>query len=309
MWLSCDTLLRFIGSLSLISFSPISLTRIAKRQEPAAFGETLPPLHVNLGSRGWVQTGSKYEKVWRSYQIKTIYDWQGIGMNAWDIPMYSSAMAGRLVGLTSGRVRRWLKGYEFAYSVGAGEIRKRHQEPVVRPSRVRETGYASFLNLVDLLFVKKFLDHGLSLQKIRRALIEAREIVGGYHFAHRNFFTDGKDVYLQVAEDGEALLELLSRGQWVIAPIIQQLAHQIVFDEPTGLAERWYPLGPEGLVVLDPRILFGRPSLVGRGVPTAAVYDFFVGEKENVKRVCSWMDLDEREVEVAVKFERRLAAA
>jgi len=89
-----------------------------------------------------------------------------------DRPSYPAAEAGRLVGLAAGRVRRWLKGYGYNYGDSL-----RHQPPVVQ--RNEPTGsYASFLDLVDLLFVKRFLDHGVSLQRVRRALDEAREILG-----------------------------------------------------------------------------------------------------------------------------------
>jgi uncharacterized protein (DUF433 family) len=169
--------------------------------------------------------------------------------------------------------------------------------------------YASFYDLIDLLFVKKFLDYGVSLQRIRKALKEAEELIGGHHFAQRSFFTDGRNIYLKVKNDADALLELLSGGQWVIAPIIRQLAHRIDFDQPTGLAQRWYPLGPKGLIVLDPRISFGKPTLRGRGIATANVYDLFLGENESIGRVCSWMNLKNKEVEAAIKFERFLAAA
>ena len=51
------------------------------------------------------------------------------------------------------------------------------------------------------------------------------------------------------------------------------------------------------------------PSLVGRGVSTANVYDLFLGEGETLDHVSSWMNLEEREVRAAVKFERHLATA
>ena len=230
-------------------------------------------------------------------------------MYVWDIPMYAAPMVGRLAGLSIGRVRRWLQGYDYTYLAGRlDELRAGHQEPVVRRAKATDSTYASFLDLIDLLFVKKFLDHGVSLQRIRKALYEAEELIGGHHFAQRSFFTDGRNIYLQVKENADALLELLSGGQWVIAPVIMELAHQIDFDMPTGFAQRWYPLGPNGLIVLDPRISFGKPTLVGRGVATANIYDLFLGEGENVKSVCSWMNLERKEVQAAVTFERQLAA-
>ncbi len=207
------------------------------------------------------------------------------------------------MGLNPARVRRWLKGYDYVH---AGSVR--HQGPVVRRQGAHSTSYASFLDLVDLLFVKRFLDHGVSLQRVRAALQEAFEILGTSRALRETFFTDGSDIFLKVQHKGDAILELLSGGQWTIAPLIQQLSAQIEFDSPGGLARRWYPLGRGRPVVLDPSVCFGRPVLVGRGVATANVYDLFRAEHERVEAVRSWWDLTEREVKAAIEFERKLAA-
>ncbi len=231
-------------------------------------------------------------------------------MYAWDIPRYTPTEAGRLAGLKPDRVRRWLRGYEYMYApAGTDEAQKVRQEPVVRRDGALQSSYASFLDLIDLLFVKRFLEHGFRLQKIRRALAEAESIVGGHHFAQRCYFTDGKNIYLQV-KDGAAenLLELLSGGQWVIADVIKHFAQQVDFDEKTGLAEKWFPYGKQGRIVLDPRICFGAPTIVQRGVRTANVYDLYQAETQNVTEVASWMSLGSADVEAAVTFEKALAA-
>ena len=113
-------------------------------------------------------------------------------------PSYTVAEAGRLVGLTAERVRRWLRGYEYSYGDAV-----RGQPPVVLQGRGPPSPYASFLDLVDLLFVKRFLDHGVSLQKVRRALDEAREVLGTNHFARQTFFTDGGAIFLRLKEGAQ----------------------------------------------------------------------------------------------------------
>ncbi len=219
-----------------------------------------------------------------------------------DRPSYPAAEAGRLVGLTATRVRRWLSGYGYVYGDNV-----RHQPPVLQ-HREAAGSYASFLDLVDLLFVKRFLDHGISLQRVRMALDEAHRILGTRHFARQTFFTDGGNIYLQVRESGKAILELISGGQWVIAPVIRQLAEQIEFQSPEGLARRWYPLGRGKPVVLDPFVSFGAPSIAGRGVKTANIHDLFVAEHRDLGAVRAWWDLTNAEVEAAVEFEVGLAA-
>lgn len=223
-------------------------------------------------------------------------------------PSYTVAEAGRLVGLTAERVRRWLRGYQYSYGDAV-----RGQPPVVPQGRGRAGTYASFLDLVDLLFVKRFLDHGVSLQKVRRALDEAREVLGTNHFARQTFFTDGGAIFLRLREGaqkglGDAIPELMSGGQWVIAPVIRQLARQIDFGSPEGLATRWHPLGRGRPVVLDPNVSFGAPSIAGRGVKTINVHDLYMAEGENLEPVRIWWGLTDTEIRAAVDFERQLAA-
>ena len=220
------------------------------------------------------------------------------------MPRYYNAEAARLVHISKERVKRWLEGYVYDYA-----DERRRQKPVIR-KRSQDPIYpthASFIDLVDLLFVKQFLDMGISLQKLRSALKEAKEILGKDHFAHESFFTDGSNICLMVKDQGEAIRELLSGGQWVISEIIQQMARRIDFDETTKIARRWFPNEGEGLVVLDPRYSFGRPIIEKKGITTENIFDLYVAENENLQAVCEWMDLTPKETEAAIRFEKSLA--
>src|SRR4030042_4021266 len=141
-----------------------------------------------------------------------------------ETPMYPPSMAGRLVGLPYYTAYRWLRGYKFSYEVQKGEkTKKTHQRPVIKG---KDSRYATFLELIDLLFVKNFLKQpNISLQKIRQALIEIEKILGDSHFARKKFFSDGKNIYMEIKDrqgEGKNIMQLLSGGQWVIAPVIEK---------------------------------------------------------------------------------------
>lgn len=227
-----------------------------------------------------------------------------------DTPIYNASFVAKLIGISTSRVRRWLQGYDYTYTIGFNqEIRKGHKDPILNRSTAFKESYASFLDLIDLLFVKQFLNYGISLQKIRKALSEAEKIIESHHFAQSCFFTDGENIYLQVKNNADALLDLLSNGQWVIPEIIKKLSYQIAFNKSTKLAQRWYPLGKDGLIVLDPQISFGNPTILGKGITTTVIYDSYIAEKRRIKSVCIWLDLKSEEVQAAIKFEEMLNAA
>lgn len=234
--------------------------------------------------------------------LTTIQEWEF--EEQFNVPIYFTAETARLVGISRYRVRRWLEGYEYDCVSG-----RRRQRPVVRKGWQDQVyyNYASFLDLVDLLFVKQFLDYGLSLQKLRKAFDEAKEILGTNHFARQSFFTDGKNICLQVKDKGDAILELLSDGQWVISDVIKLLAHQIDFDKSSELARRWFPIEGSRIIVLDPMVSFGRPIIAEKGITTESIYDLFIAEGEKMRPVCDWMALEFKEVEAAVEFEVSLA--
>jgi uncharacterized protein (DUF433 family) len=220
-------------------------------------------------------------------------------------PIYEPAEVARLVGLTASRVRRWLFGYQ--YRVGADK-REKKQVPVIHRRNTDRYRYASFLDLIELLSVKSFLDKGFSLQRVRRACDEAASVLSDDHpFARRRFFTSGREIYLefQNRRDAANLLQLLTDGQWVIEPIIREFAEQIDFDLDSELAAKWWPLGKNEHVVLDPLVSFGAPSIVGRGVKTANVFDLYRAERQKSEVVARWMSLTLTEVEAAVRFETK----
>jgi DNA-binding transcriptional MerR regulator/uncharacterized protein (DUF433 family) len=227
-----------------------------------------------------------------------------------DRPRYTQAETARLVGMSPSRIRRWLQGYEYEYEIEHGSVSVHgSQEPVVEPAKSQGVVYASFLDLVDLLFVKQFLEHEFSLQKVRLALDEVQQRLGVKHFAREDFFISGSEIFLRMKEtEGENILALLTGGQWAIPDVIKQLGKKIDFHEATGLARRWYPLWPDKIVVIDPLVSFGRPAILGRGLATHNVYDFFKAENESLPIVCSWMQIKETEAQAAIQFEQKLAA-
>jgi len=222
--------------------------------------------------------------------------------NILDAPAYSAAEASRLVDMKPWTVRRYLQGYEYDY-----ESWHKMQPPVVKGDSKFET-YASFLDLIDLLFVKELLKRGFGLPTLRIALDEARELLGSPHFCQSAFFTSGsQNISIKLPKDG-TIIKLMTGGQYVIPSIVASLSNKLDFEEITryGFARRYYPKGLDGQIVIDPEISFGRPVIKGTGIPTTSIYDLFLGEGEKYKPVGNWFSLPISKVKAAVQFEHSL---
>ena len=109
-----------------------------------------------------------------------------------------------------------------------------------------------------------------SPQTIRRVATKLRTRHGVDHpFAMNNRFrTDGKSIFMEATEDESALQTLnLMNDHFVMSPVIEQsLFEQIFYVD--DLARRWRPYAATPLVLIDPKVAFGKPIIDGYWVPT-----------------------------------------
>jgi uncharacterized protein (DUF433 family) len=221
--------------------------------------------------------------------------------------VYTGREAAILTGLRTGRVTRWVRGYSFALAGGA----RRSSPPIFAADRSTDGPLAlSFLDLVEILFVKAFLDQGVSMPTIRRAATEGSKLFKVQHpFCLKRFETDGRDIFASIARDvGEdAILNLVSQ-QTTFPKVIRPLFKQIDYDVVTEMAAVWWPRGRNVPVVLDPTRAFGTPIVARRGVPTHVLAGP-VEAGDPPELVAKWFEVPVRDVQAAVEFERSLLAA
>lgn len=261
------------------------------------------------------------------------------------LAVYTIAEAARLCGLSQGRVRRWVRGYSFR---SGEEIRS--SPPVVNtPRPVSESGAMGlyFLDLIEIRYVKAFVEAGVSWHALRAAHGRATAMLRNDHpFATKRFFTDGQTILTQVAEP--ALLDMI-RNQFVFAQILDRYlagGEGLDFDDHE-MAVRWWPMGRKQLVVIDAQRSFGQPIVSTEGVPTAVLNRAYLSEtvdahdrwdelyeqkisvwtpegpkealgfslaqrtlgKTAIERVASWYSVEERSVRAAIEYESSFLAA
>jgi uncharacterized protein (DUF433 family) len=221
--------------------------------------------------------------------------------------VYTGRETALLSGLRTERVARWVRGYSF--TTGSGK--KSSSPPIFAADRSTEGPLAlSFLDLVEILFVRAFLEQGVSMRTIRLAATEGANIFKVKHpFCLKRFETDGRGIFASVAKDSgdEAILNLVSH-QTAFPKVIRPLLKQIEYDVVSDMAAAWWPRGREVPVVLDPTRAFGTPIVAKRGVPTHVLAGP-VAAGDPPELVAKWFDVPVREVRAAVEFEHSLLAA
>lgn len=225
------------------------------------------------------------------------------------IGIYSFADAARFLDAPARELRRWAHGY--SYTGPDGQSRRSPALLTAPQLEATEFDGIGFRDLLELRFVKVFRGHGLSMQAIRRAAENARDLFHSSHpFTCKRFQTDGRSIFATVHEEtgDETLVDIIKR-QHVFAKIVEpSLYAGIDFDDQQG-ALRWFPIPNSRKIVLDPERSFGQPVIAGTGVPTAAIVDSLVAENGNVERVARLFGVSRDAVLKAQQFESRVSRA
>lgn len=217
-------------------------------------------------------------------------------------PLYTYAEADRLAGVSRGTSNRWVKGYKYWNPQGE---RVAQSSMTARPNAEPEQG-VSFFDLISIKAIDGLRDIGLGTRKIRDAVRYCQdELRISYPFATEAFKADRRRIYME-AGDGH-LLEVLGgqRGAWawdaVLDPFLKDL------DYHNELARRWYPLGKDEPVVVDPDYSFGLPVVVGSGVRTEIIAEqYHAGDK--IEHIEYDFNVTRQQIESALKLETQLAA-
>jgi len=217
--------------------------------------------------------------------------------------LYTVPEASRLTRISTGKIRRWIKGYDFRTS---GSIR--HSDAVwqgeIKP--IDKKISLSFRDLLELRFVDAFIRAGVTWRTMRRAHAKAQDELQSTHpFCSNRIFTDGRGILLrQGEEDFDQTLIDLATNQVEFSRLVEPFRKELEFS---GSDIIWWSLGRERHIVLDPRRNFGQPSAARSGVPTR-VLARSVKTNRSVEVVSHWFEVSEGEVRDAVEFETRLAA-
>lgn len=221
------------------------------------------------------------------------------------IGLYTPAEAASLTGASPEAIRRWMFGYHYKHKdsvrllppVWEADIEPIHGQIAL-----------SFLDLMEIRFIRAFREHGVSWPTIREAARVACDIVDDVHpFARKRFRTDGERIFQEVSDRGAVKLLDLNRRSWVFHEVIEpSLFDGIEYSGDT--ISRWFPLDGSRMIVVDPKIAFGRPILTRECVPTDLIASAVRANDGDVESVGRWYSLPKRAVQAAVAFEERAAA-
>ena len=229
-----------------------------------------------------------------------------MNQNLFGVGIYSVAEASRLTRVPPDSIRNWLWGYHYSKR---GKIRS--AAPLWTPQLplLDDSKALGFRDLIEVQFIHTFRQHGVSLQTIRRALgFAMQELEGDYPFSSLQFKSDGKSILAEVVDDPEERRRIFDviTGQFLLEIFFDRLYEGLEYSKVEGLV-RWWPLGKDREVVLDPKRNFGQPITSREGVPTAILEKAYRTEG-SIHAVAEWYEVAPHAVEDALELERKLAA-
>ncbi|MDQ7839472.1 MAG: hypothetical protein RDU83_00420 [bacterium] len=226
------------------------------------------------------------------------------------VGLYSVPEAARIIGVKTAKLRRWVS--EYAYEMRNVQY---YHRPIIQRFFGDGDQPIVFLELVELLFVRLFRREGVSMQTIRKAARSAAQLFETpYPFAVKRFDTDGKRIFATLLQSARAeespdrrFIEELGKGQLVFESVASLFFRKLDFGYAEAL--RYWPLGREGRIVLDPERSFGKPIDAQTGVPTRALHDAVYTGGERPEVVAEWFDVPLVAVKTAVAYEDSLLEA
>jgi len=225
-------------------------------------------------------------------------------------PAYRISEAAAYLGISPTTLQSWTRGKKH----GAA---RRVAQPIIKLASTSPP-LLSFINLLEAHMVCAFRRKRIPFQKVRKALAYLNEKMPSPHpLVDHNFLTNGAlDLVIQYLSSWIDVTG--QQGQVGLLPLVRMYFERIERDSK-GLPLKLYPflrrgrrsdLSGEGSsrILIDPRISFGRPVLVGTGVPVEEIADRFQAG-ETTRDLATEYGVAPEEIEEAIRFQTAPAAA
>ena len=229
------------------------------------------------------------------------------GRDPRELPAYGIPEAAHYLRIPVATLRTWVCGRHYPTQQGL-----RRFKPIIALADT-ERFLLSFVNLIEahvLAAIRRH--HRVSFPKVRSALRYLNQHFPSSHpLADQHFETNGLDLFV---EQFGNLIAISDEGQLSMRDMLKAHLHRIERDV-SGLAIKLYLFTRRDVsetaprvIVVDPRIAFGRPVVVGTRISTEVVYQRFEAG-ESIARLADDYGRTPAEIEEALRCEHYRDAA
>jgi uncharacterized protein (DUF433 family) len=222
------------------------------------------------------------------------------------IPIYSIQDTAMYLRIPASTIRSWTIGHRYTVKSGSNFF-----APLIEISPAKPY-LLSFTNLVEIHVLRAIRQHHkIQLHKVRTALdfIDA-ELKVAHPLATQQFSTDGIDLFV---EHYGALIQASQAERHQLELAIHTHIQRIEADDQ-GLAIKLYPFtrsheeNNPRIVVVDPRIAFGRLTIDGTGIATSILKERY-SAGDSIDELAADYECDRLSIEEAIRCELSPIAA
>ena len=213
---------------------------------------------------------------------------------------YSVREAARISGVSTRTLRRWFVGENGSSHAGG---------PVFHSKRPdSETPLSlSFVELIEVVIAAEFRSRRIKIERIRSGRDFMQRAWGiEYPFAYVELDSAGGEILHHFDEqdpEAPALAVSTDGMQWTLPGLVRKRAQEFVHLEDDGFAVRWYPLGRNVPIMVDPRFAAGRPAVADRGVTVDIIRRRSQNAGQSIREIAHDLSVTERAVEAALSFD------
>ncbi len=223
-------------------------------------------------------------------------------MDRREIPMYGIAEASFYLRIPRSTLASWVRGMSY----GAPD-KKRFFHPVLTLPNT-ESRVLSFLNLVEAHVLGTIRrQFRIPLPKIRTAVNYLSKHFNTPHpLASEDFETNGQDLF--VTKVGK-LINVSSNGQYAILELLKASLTRIKRDDH-GVPLKLYPFvrthaaineNEPKIIVIDPFIAFGRPTIEDTGIPVESIVERYRAG-ESIEDLAEDYGLENTKIQEAIRI-------
>lgn len=208
--------------------------------------------------------------------------------------IYTAKDISKILRISVSKVNRWIKSY------WDGRFGKEFKKTY--SWKVADTRAIGFHTLIEVYILTLFADAGVKTKEVLKAHDELSKLYKTpFPFARKdileNIKTDGKKIFIKITEDN--ILSLDGKKQFQIE-FIKLFFKNLVFDYNL-LANKFYPLGKDKDIVVDPTRQFGHPVIGQTNIFPESIYNMYkAGEPK--KFIAFTYEISEREVQSAIEY-------
>lgn len=203
--------------------------------------------------------------------------------------IYTAADASRILKMPYSRTKYW-----FSYYAKQRFAAKNH----VYHFQIKDSVAVNFLALIEMYVFFTLKEQGIKT----RTIVKAHETMAvylqtPYPFAMEDLFIDNSRLLFG---DEHQLITADERLQTVIVQILRPFIRKIEFSN-NKLAKKFYPLGKENSVVVNPEHQFGQPIIDGTNILTETIFMLSKGGDSN-EFIAKLYNISVKNVEDAIRF-------